>query len=79
MISVGDTVERVGSDYTFVGTVVSKFNKLSGEVRYVVEDDRGILFIWSEKNMRVVPDISKALNHLSSKEDRYDDYDNSCR
>ena len=54
-ISVGDTVKRVSSDYTFIGTVVAKFNKLSGLVRYVVEDDRGVLFIWNEKNMELVP------------------------
>jgi hypothetical protein len=49
--NVDDKVKRVNSDYTFVGTIVAKFNKLSGEVRYVVEDDRGVLFIWNESNM----------------------------
>ena len=53
-IQVGDRVRRVSSDYTFVGTVVSKFNKLSGLVRFVVEDDRGVLFIWNEKNMELI-------------------------
>lgn len=49
---VGDRVEKVGGDYQFVGVVVAKFRKLSGAVRYVVEDDRGVLHIYSEKNLR---------------------------
>lgn len=50
---VGDKVEKVGGDYTFVGTVVSVFQKLSGAVRLVVEDDRGVLHVYSEKNLRL--------------------------
>ena len=50
-IKVGDKVERVNSDYKFIGTVVSKFNKTTGQIRYVVEDDRGVLFIWRRDNM----------------------------
>lgn len=49
-INVGDTVERVNSDYKFVGTIRSVFQKNSGLTRFVVEDDRGILFIWNRKN-----------------------------
>lgn len=52
MIIVGDTVEKVGGDYTFKGVVVSSFAKLSGQIRHVVEDDRGVLHIYSEKNLR---------------------------
>jgi hypothetical protein len=48
---VGDKVQKVGGDYAFVGVVVSAFGKHSGQVRYVVEDDRGILHIFSEKNL----------------------------
>jgi hypothetical protein len=51
---IGDVVEKIGGDYTFVGTVVSVFPKLSGLIRVVVEDDRGILHIYSEKNLKVV-------------------------
>lgn len=47
----GDKVHKVGGDYTFEGAVVSVFAKLSGRVRYVVEDDRGCLHIYSEKNL----------------------------
>lgn len=47
----GDQVSKVGGDYTFEGVVVSVFAKLSGRVRYVVEDDRGCLHVYSEKNL----------------------------
>lgn len=50
---VGSLVEKVGGDYTFVGTVVAKFKKLSGMIRYVVEDDRGVLHVYSDKNLKV--------------------------
>ena len=30
------------------------FSKLSGVIRLVVEDDRGILHIYSEKNLEVI-------------------------
>jgi hypothetical protein len=49
----GQKVEKVGGDYTFVGIIVSKFQKLSGVVRYVVEDDRGVLHVYSEKNLKL--------------------------
>ena len=51
--NVGDNVEKVGGDYQFVGTVVSVFKKLSGKIRYVVEDDRGVLHVYSAKNLKL--------------------------
>jgi len=51
---VGDKVEKVGGDYTFVGIVVAVFEKLSGVIRLVVEDDRGVLHVYSEKILRHV-------------------------
>jgi|APGre2960657404_1045060.scaffolds.fasta_scaffold211464_2 hypothetical protein len=48
---VGDKVSKVGGDYTFEGTVVAVFTKLSGAIRLVVEDDRGVLHVYSEKNL----------------------------
>jgi DNA polymerase II small subunit/DNA polymerase delta subunit B len=54
MFNVGDKVEKVGGDYTFVGIVVSVFEKLSGAIRLVVEDDRGVLHVYSEKILRHV-------------------------
>lgn len=54
--SVGNKVRRVNSDYEFIGTIVSVFKKTSGLTRYVVEDDRGVLFIWQAKNFEKVND-----------------------
>jgi len=48
----GDLVEKIGGDYDFVGYVVSKFTKRSGQVRYVVEDDRGVLHIYNNKHLQ---------------------------
>lgn len=50
-LSRGDLVSKVGGDYRFDGIVVAAFEKLSGGVRYVVEDDRGVLHIFSAKNL----------------------------
>lgn len=50
---VGDPVERVNSDYKFDGTVRAVFTKNSGLTRYVVEDDRGVLFIMNRKNLEL--------------------------
>lgn len=49
----GDLVSKVGGDYTFDGTVVAVFTKLSGAIRLVVEDDRGVLHVYSEKNLKL--------------------------
>jgi hypothetical protein len=49
--NVGEKVRKVSGDYRFVGHVVAAFQKLSGQIRYVVEDDRGILHIFSEANL----------------------------
>lgn len=49
---VGDLVSKVGGDYRFDGTVVAAFRKLSGQLRYVVEDDRGVLHIFSGQNLQ---------------------------
>ncbi len=48
---VGDHVRKVGGDYQFVGIIVAAFLKVSGARRLVVEDDRGILHIFSDKNL----------------------------
>ena len=54
-IAVGDKVEKAGGDYIFPGTVVAVFTKLSGKIRLVVEDDRGILHVFSEVNLKKLP------------------------
>lgn len=50
--SVGDAVEKIGGDYRFEGTVVAVFAKRSGAIRLVVEDGRGLLFIFNETQLR---------------------------
>jgi len=47
----GDKVIKKEGDYTFTGTVVVSFFKFSGQLRYVVEDDRGLLLIMSPKQL----------------------------
>jgi hypothetical protein len=51
---VNDKVEKVGGDYVFVGVIVAVFKKLSGAERYVVEDDRGVLHVYSAKNLKLL-------------------------
>lgn len=48
-LNINDKVYKIGGDYTFEGIIVAKFVKLSGAVRYVVEDDRGVLHVYSAK------------------------------
>lgn len=55
-MNIGDKVKKVGGDYRFDGIIVAKFNKLLGLERFVVEDDRGVLHIYSEKNLEPVKD-----------------------
>lgn len=52
--AAGDHVEKTGGDYCFRGVVVARFVKLTGAVRYVVEDDCGLLFIFNARNLRPV-------------------------
>ena len=51
-MDIGDKVIKVTGDYTFNGIVVSKFNKLNGIERYVVENKEGILHIFSDKQLK---------------------------
>jgi Lar family restriction alleviation protein len=49
---VGEPVHVVAGDYDYHGRIAAVFPKLkSGEVRYVVEDDRGRLFIHGPKQI----------------------------
>jgi hypothetical protein len=45
--AMGDAVSKVVGDYTFDGQVRGVVLKKRGQVRYVVEDDRGLLHIFS--------------------------------
>jgi hypothetical protein len=49
----GDLVVKGTGDYRFAGLVVGVIRKRSGEVRYVVEDDRGLLLILNAKQLRL--------------------------
>ena len=51
-MNIGDRVIKDSGDYTFNGIVVSKFNKLNGIERYVVENKEGILHIFSDKQLK---------------------------
>lgn len=51
--TVGAMVHKIGGDYTFEGWIVAAFMKRSGAMRYVVEDDRGILHVYSAKNLKL--------------------------
>lgn len=52
---IGDAVIKTSGDYTYQGVVVARFKKLSGLIRYVVEDNRGLLFIFNDNSLQ--PDI----------------------
>lgn len=51
---VGERVKKIKGDYKFVGEVVSAFKKRSGLVRYVVENDDGLLFIFSAVQLELI-------------------------
>ena len=51
LLKVHDLVVKEGGDYSFEGCVVGVITKRSGAVRYVVEDDRGLLFIFNRKQL----------------------------
>jgi hypothetical protein len=55
LYDVGDHVKKTGGDYRFDGIVVAAFYKLSGlRYRYVVEDPRGLLFIFAGGQLELV-------------------------
>lgn len=50
----GDRVIKTTGDYTFEGEIRAVVTKKSGVVRYVVEDNRGLLMIMSEAQIKLV-------------------------
>jgi hypothetical protein len=60
---MGDHVLKQGEDSIFEGYVVSAFLKLNNKtVRYVVENEDGVLHIASEKQLKFIADIRAAIN-----------------
>lgn len=55
----GTLVEKFTGDYSFRGLVVAVFKKQSGQIRFVVENQDGILHIYSEKNLRLPERIQR--------------------
>ena len=53
---IGNRVKKVGGDSNFEGIVVAAFSKLGGQRRYVVEDNRGLLLIQSDKTLEAITD-----------------------
>lgn len=50
--ALGDQVEKVGGDYRYDGEVRGIVIKKSGKPRFVVEDDRGVLFIFNSSQIK---------------------------
>ena len=53
-LNMGVYVEKTKGDYKYKGTIVCIFYELTGALRYCVEDDRGLLFIFNEKSLELV-------------------------
>lgn len=51
---VGDYVIKRSGDYTYEGVIVACFTKQSGVVRFVVEDERGLLLIMAPHQLSLV-------------------------
>lgn len=49
--NLGEDVVKVSGDYHFEGVVVAVFRKKDGKPRYVVENEAGILHIFSNLNL----------------------------
>ena len=47
----GASVKKISGDYVHTGHIVSVFYKRGGDVRYVVEDDMGLLLIMNHKQL----------------------------
>lgn len=52
---LGDKVAKTKGDYRFKGVVVMRGRKRSGKPRFVVENSDGILHIFSESNLELIP------------------------
>lgn len=52
IFNVGDRVIKNDGDYTFEGEIIAVFRKRSGVVRYAVEDNRGIILIMRDAQLK---------------------------
>jgi hypothetical protein len=52
--AIGDRVSKTTGDYSFEGEVRMVGSKRSGAIRYVAEDDRGVLMIFNERQLEQV-------------------------
>lgn len=50
-IKVGDAVKKTKGDYVFHGEVRSVFRKISGVIRYVIENDAGVCMIMNHSQL----------------------------
>lgn len=47
-------LQVTANDYTYEGRLVSTFEKRSGQIRCVIEDDNGRLFIHNAKQLSLI-------------------------
>lgn len=52
VFEIGDKAEKAVGDYDFSGTIIGVSTKLSGQVRYDLEDEKGSIHIFSGKQLR---------------------------
>jgi len=52
--TLGASVIKMSGDYKFKGEIVSIFAKRSGNMRLVVENDDGLLFIFNATQLKLV-------------------------
>lgn len=45
---IGQPFQKIGGDYRFSGVIVARFRKENGLIRYVGENEDGLLFIFNE-------------------------------
>lgn len=53
--TIGDPVRKIGGDYSIDGWIAAIVTKRSGAIRYVVEDERGMLLIYSAAQLAPIP------------------------
>lgn len=65
IFEVGTKVSKTSGDYTFHGEVVAAFKKRSGQIRYVVENEDGILHIFSGKQLTINAQVKSVFDDLT--------------